>query len=410
MNAETILDHIMALVTPSIHKTRRAAVKACIKSLMHGASGSVTNIGRGIHSSAYEKHNIKRADRLLSNTHLQSELPLIYSSMCKLVENVSSTPIIHIDWSDLDPNKRHFLIRAALIFSGRSLTLYEEVHCMKTKEKPSTHQQFLNRLKEMLGEQVRPIIVTDAGFKVPWFRQVLALGWDYVGRARKPNFYQTADNDWQCISLLYKQASRKAKAISAQLSRSNTLSTTLVLFKGKSKGRSSINCFGQKRQNSNTKKYAKGAADPWLIATSLPQCSGVAKRVIKIYYSRMQIEEAFRDMKSPQYGLGFMVNKSKQIKRIKVLVMLVSLANSILILLGLALVVSGQSSRFQANTVKNRRVLSFHTLGLRAVKQLWFNVTNNQWRTTIRHLINYVRNIDYAIELICGDPSGSDTH
>jgi hypothetical protein len=40
-----------------------------------------------------------------------------------------------------------------------------------------------------MGDTVKPIIVTDAGFKVPWFRQILKLGWDFVGRTRQPNTF-----------------------------------------------------------------------------------------------------------------------------------------------------------------------------------------------------------------------------
>jgi hypothetical protein len=68
------------------------------------------------------------------------------------------------------------------------MTLYEEVHDLSTKEKPATHTQFLSRLKVKLGDHVKPIIVTDAGFKTAWFRAVHGQGWDYLGRTRHPNF------------------------------------------------------------------------------------------------------------------------------------------------------------------------------------------------------------------------------
>lgn len=91
-------------------------------------------------------------------------------------------PFILVDWSDLDEYKRYFLIRASLAFDRRSVTLYEEVHDIKTKEKRATHALFLSRLKTKLGVRVKPIIVTDAGFKTLWFRDVLASGWDFLGR------------------------------------------------------------------------------------------------------------------------------------------------------------------------------------------------------------------------------------
>ena len=41
----------------------------------------------------------------------------------------------------------------------------------------------------------------------------------------------------------------------------------------------------------------------------------------------MQIEEGFRDVKSPQFGLGFGVHQSCQGKRIEILLLIAMLAN-----------------------------------------------------------------------------------
>jgi hypothetical protein len=109
--------------------------------------------------------------------------------LCTLFINCSSGPVVLVDWSDLDKCKRHFLITASLAFDGRSMALYREVHDLSTKEKPATHAQFSSRLKAKLGDNVKPIVVTDAGFKTPWFRAVLGQGWDYLGTTRHPNFF-----------------------------------------------------------------------------------------------------------------------------------------------------------------------------------------------------------------------------
>merc|ERR1712023_388484 len=74
---------VVSLVSYKMHKTRRDAVTACVKSLLNGSAATVTSIGRGISTKAFEKHRIKRADRLLSNPHLLSETPLIYASICQ---------------------------------------------------------------------------------------------------------------------------------------------------------------------------------------------------------------------------------------------------------------------------------------------------------------------------------------
>jgi len=141
MNATDIFNKIIPFVSPNMHKTRQKALIVCSQSLAQGNMASVTNIGRGITSNAYEKHKIKRADRLLSNTNIQRESLSIYGHICRLFAS-REHPIISVDWSDLDSRGRHFLLRAASAFQGRTITLYEEVHTIKTKDKPRTHTFF----------------------------------------------------------------------------------------------------------------------------------------------------------------------------------------------------------------------------------------------------------------------------
>jgi hypothetical protein len=119
MNVNTILNNTLSLVALNMHKTRFQALSACVHSLLHGGAASVTGMGRGIDSQAYEKHNIKRADRLCSNPHLLIESDCIYTAVCYLFGRISSRPIILVDWSDLDEHKGHFLLRASVAFDGR---------------------------------------------------------------------------------------------------------------------------------------------------------------------------------------------------------------------------------------------------------------------------------------------------
>ena len=136
MNALSIVNKVVSLVSYKMHKTRRNAVTACVKSLLNGSAATVTSIGRGIETKAFEKHRIKRADRLLSNPHLLSETPFIYASICQLFCGSTSRPVISIDWSDLDDHKAHFLLRAAISLKGRPITLYHSTNCATSKPSP----------------------------------------------------------------------------------------------------------------------------------------------------------------------------------------------------------------------------------------------------------------------------------
>lgn len=238
-------------------------------------------MGRGIDSSAHEKHSIKRADRLCSNPHLLIENDYIYTRICYLFGCVSTRPIILVDWSDLDESKRHFLLRASLAFDGRSITLYQEVHDIKTKEKPASHQRFLDTLKCMMGDTVKPIIVTDAGFKVPWFRQILKLGWDFVGRTRQPNtFSLDGGESWDNIDVFFKQATATPRAFNGNITKNNPLACRLILYKQAAKGRHNVNRDGLPKKSGASKTHSKGGKEPWLLSASLKMNSKLAKQAV----------------------------------------------------------------------------------------------------------------------------------
>lgn len=397
MNASQILTKTITLVTPQMHAARRKTLVQSISSLLAGANATVTSIGRGIHSNTSDKHNIKRADRLLSNPHLLAEIPSIYLACTRLFTSLTTQPIIHVDWSDLDEYKRHYLLRASMAFEGRSITLYEKVHCIKTKEKPTTHEAFLEQLKWILPQGAKPIIVTDAGFKGPWFKQLRKLGWHYVGRARKPNFYHAGDENWQCISTLYSQATQTPRCFDGQLCKYKPMDTLFVLYKQAAKGRHKVNRSGQRCHSKHSNANASMNTDPWLLVTSLPQTHHVAKKVVRIYQTRMQIEESFRDMKSHRFGLGFDVNLSKYKNRISILVLLTTLAHITSLLLGWAVVTSKRHYQYQANTTRKRRVLSFQFVGLRAFIDRHMRLTMSQWRHAIEQLKLKIQEVNYEV-------------
>ena len=383
MNEASILNKFLAVVTPDMHKVRRASLKSCINSLLKGSNASVTSMGRGISSAAYEKHRIKRADRLLSNKHLQAGTTDIYKALYKQFVGLSKCPVILIDWSDLDTHKGCFLLRASVAFDGRGVAIYQEVHGMDTKEKRSTHKAFLSKLSEIVGDTAKPIIVTDAGYKTTWFKAVTALGWDFVGRVRKPMMYINRNNEWEHIDQLYKRARRRPMGFAGQICRSTPFSCSLVLYKGKNKGRHSLTQHNKPRRSKASKVHARGATDPWLIATSFPRNKHLAKKIVAIYRLRMQIEEEFRDIKSSLFGLGFEHHKSWKVVRIDVLILIATLSSLIATIIGLAMSMTNLQMRYQANTTKTRRVLSFHYLGLRGYADEYLILLSEQYEDAL---------------------------
>jgi hypothetical protein len=108
------------------------------------------------------------------------------------------------------------------------------------------------------------------------------------------------------------------------------------------------------------KRYRRHALEPWTLATSL---DGTAEEVVRIYRQRMQIEETFRDTKSPRFGIAMSYARTNSVERADVLLLIASLGHLISVLIGIAAEAMNLCRRFQANTVTSRRVLSLAALG-----------------------------------------------
>ena len=392
MHAEQLCHKIINSACVWMHKTRRETLGAIVLSAIESQRLTVTSLGRAIKSDTSEKHNIKRADRLLSNPHLYQEHTKIYHTMTQRMIGHIVRPIILIDWSDLDGGRNHFLLRGAVSLAGRSLTLYEEVHTLETKEKPQTHQLFIRRLKQILPLNCRPIVITDAGFRTPWFKLIEKQGWDWVGRIRNRHMVKPqGGHSWFDCKRYYSLATTTAKFLGAvQLTRNHPFPCQMVIYKAKPKGRVRKNLAGERTQSKHSKVNAKREREPWLLATSLPVTSKMAKKVVKLYRTRMQIEEAFRDTKSVYFGLGLALNKTQCSKRLQILLLIGMLATWVLWILGSIAKATNQHRQYQANTVTKRNVLSVIFLGIRVANDRRFNMTNGDILRATQYMCNII--------------------
>jgi hypothetical protein len=388
MHAEKLCHRWLLNVMPGMHRRRLLALVAVVGSVLRGGRLTITGLGRSLKGQAKIKHSIKRVDRLFSNRHLHSESEEIYRHLSQQVLGSIKQPIILVDWSDIDARRKFFLLRAAVAVKGRSLTLYEEVHTFTTKEKAKTHAQFLKNLKEILPKDCRPIIVSDAGYRTPWFRQVLALDWDYVGRVRNRDMVQLSQKAaWIGAKALYIRATNKAIFLSnVGLTRSNTLACSLILFKGKPKGRKRITKMGNNAQSRTSLVNSKRAREPWLLATSLSEKQATAKQIVKVYSSRMQIEETFRDLKCPRLGLSLYHNGTYKIERMKILILVGSIANTFAWLLGKAARMLNFHKQYQANTTTSVNVLSNVFIGNQIFRESQLKIPWHSFMKSIAHL------------------------
>lgn len=189
MHTIKVLHKLFRQSVPSIHATRLRTLMAAVQAITQGAKASVTSLGRGLAGNVYDKHKIKRMDRLLSNKHLYQEAHAVYSALTQALLKGLSEPIIAIDWSPLCADQSGQLLRAAIPVGGRSLTLYEETHPQSKLGNRKIQQRFLKQLAAMIPNTCRPIIVADSGFKTPFYRYIEdKLKWHWVGRIRGRDF------------------------------------------------------------------------------------------------------------------------------------------------------------------------------------------------------------------------------
>jgi len=379
MQAKQVLHKIIINTCQGVHKARRNALEVNVLAALTGRRLTVTDLGRSIKSNTSHKHGIKRADRLLSNPHLHNECMGIYQILGRQIIGAQKHPVVLVDWSDMDEYKQHFLVRAALVVEGRSMTLYEEVHTIKSKEKLTTHKQFLHQLKSILPEDCKPIIVTDAGFRTTWFKLVESMNWDWVGRVRNRHHMRwTRGGPWFNAKKCYEKAtSRPGFLGTGILTRRHQHLCQFVTYQGKLQGRKHKNRLGEVAKNSNSRQHAAGQREPWLLATSLQSNSTIAKRVVQIYRLRMQIEEGFRDVKSHRFGLSLTYHRTYSVERLQVLLLIATLALMVLWLLGMAVTLLKQHYQFQANSVRHKKVLSIIFIGLQMMTETRIRLSRN---------------------------------
>ena len=324
MRVIKVCHNYLRKTVPQIHKKRLTALLSAVESLLSGSFLTVTALGRGLDRKAYTKHNIKCMDRLLSNPHLHHEREALYQSLCHQVCTPLKRPIILVDWSDIVEQDRLMLIRAALVMQGRAITLYETIYPLKQYNTPTTHRQFLKELKAILPAHCTPIIVTDAGFRGPWFNAVEAMGWAWLGRVRNCVKYRLHTREqWRDTKSLYYRATSRIQYLGkADLSIKRPYACHLYLYKKRKQYRQANRSVMHFAKHSNSDVFAAQQKEPWLLATNLHPDDYSAKKIVQLYGKRMQIEEAFRDLKSDKFGFGITVSRSKNVKRLNTLLLI----------------------------------------------------------------------------------------
>lgn len=371
MHALSILHRDLVLHCPWMHTKRRVSLLAAVQSAIFGNRLMLSDLGRGLCGPIAVKHNIKRVDRLLGNAKLHAETAQVYEMLGRQCLAGVHMPLIVVDWSDLSADRRWQLLRASVALEGRSLTLYEEVHPLSQMASRAVHKRFVVRFCAMLPPGCRPIVITDAGFRSPWFQLIEQMGWHFLGRIRNRDMVRPIEAQaWTGCKQLYAKASSVAQALGRYAYvRSNPVICDLVLIKRTPQGRHKKSVFGIKVRSRHSLKQSRASREPWLLAASASLSHLSAQALVALYAQRMQIEEAFRDLKNERFGLGLSASRSRQRQRLAVLALIGALASFVLRLIGEAAKARQMQFQFQSNTRRSRPVLSVISLARQIVQK-----------------------------------------
>ncbi len=397
MRASQVLQKCLPHSLSRMHALRERALLRSVEALLRGRRLTLMDVARSWPDATRVRAPLKAFDRLLSNRHLQAERTAIDREMARWLLR-GRQPVILIDWSDLKPDKSWCLLRAAVPVGGRTLTLLDMVVPGREQGAPGPEKRFLQQLAALMPEAATPTLVTDAGFRTPWFRAVSAMGWHWVGRLRgrtqvKPKSAPDTLDQWVDSRQLHVLASPTPLELPPMLTnRTAPIECRLVVYAKSRKGRTNPNRRqpGKLSRATMSLKAAAREREPWLIMASPELQAPSARQLVKLYARRMQIELGFRDVKSHRYGQGLEDSLTRQGTRLQILLLVSTLASFVSWLAGLGCEATGIDQWLQPHRT-TRKLYSTMRVGREALVRRWPLEPVSRWLDRMRSLPSAVQ-------------------
>lgn len=389
MRASQVLQKCLFHSLTTMHRARSRVLLQAVEALVAGRRLTLMDVARSWPGAERVRAPLKAFDRLLSNPHLHAERVQVYTDMAHWLLRCKQ-PVIVVDWSDLKPDKSWGLLRAAVPVGGRTLPVLDMVFPGSQAGSPKAEKLFLQRLSEIVPDHVTPILVTDAGYRAPWFRAVDALGWHWLGRLRHRTLVKPveahAEEDWVPSRALYALLDGNGTRDLGLMDtvRNRPWTCRVVIHRKKGKGRKDRNLNGKPARTTSSRKVAARFREPWLLVAS-PSLQLRARQLVQLYARRMQIEQSFRDLKSHHYGSAFEDSLTRSGKRLQVLLLVHAMANFASWLAGLACEATGLDY-WMLPIKTTRKLYSTMRIGREALVRSWPMERTSRWLTRLRSL------------------------
>lgn len=377
MRVEAMVRELIDECSTVVHSVRLGTVVKLVEAVVLSGALRPASIGRSLQGST-PKHGIKRVDRLLGNQKMVSDRLFLFLAIAHRLLRGVQRPVILIDWTQACGT--HVALVAAVPIGGRALPIYSEVHPLKKLGNGVVEKRFLAALKAIVPLECRCLVVTDAGFKGPFFAAVRECGWDFLGRVRGTTKAISPSGETISKERFYAKAStRPADLGTFELFVKQRIPCRLFLVRKRRRP-------GPKRPplaNKEEREFRQSALDPWLLATSLSD--GDAVSIVRHYAKRMQIEETFRDTKNHRFGWSLGTVRLSTPQRTAVLLAVAALAFVVVTLIGISAERAGRHRAYQANT-ETRRVLSFLVLATAIIRRAENLCSPRDFRLSLRSI------------------------
>jgi hypothetical protein len=311
-----------------------------------------------------QKAALKRVDRLIGNQRILQEAQVAGAALLRTLPQGGQPLVIAVDWSAVAPDGAFVELRATVTRAGmgRGLTIYQQVYPEAKLGNARAERALLKMLHGWMPTDTPVIIVTDAGFRRPWFIQVERLGWWWIGRIRAGVCVSRDRTHWEQVTAWFAKTTGKACRWSdCWLTSRYHFACDMVLYRRRVKGGKRYGRAGHGSTPKARREAKASAHEPWLLAHSPCLRAYRAEEIVALYGLRMQIEENFRDSKSTELGMGLEVSQSRSALRLHALLLIGTLAAFLLWHIGQLAEAEGLHRRFKATT-RDARELSIITL------------------------------------------------
>ena len=172
-----------------------------------------------------------------------------------------------------------------------------------------------------------------------------------------------------------------------------SVSAFVVLVRQPKKYRKTLTLKGKKCQSNKNNIHAKREAEPWLLVASMSLQDCKPKQIVKIYKTRMQIEESFRDCKAVHYGLGLSQNRQMNNHRQAVLCLLAACATFILWCIGIAGKQNAIAKQVRVNSSSKREPYSVIFLARLLIAQNHFRLSMTAIEGALQRIKPYMESV-----------------